>query len=197
MSGFISRARNPSSDPLPACGLRFIQSEKHCQLKAISNAFSLGLQGRCRLGRHQFTSSRCPKRQPTLEKRWGYACLMLHMSRNGLAFVPTRREHDGRPEVGQFVEMLRPVVDRVIENWPELGVGSDPPVKGPNQIGEVTFQYFGDTVHDSPLQSCIPNASIRNARNCKERWRGPECANLKRENPASRCAGSEHCNALS
>tara|TARA_A100001391_G_scaffold201546_1_gene188841 strand:- start:14103 stop:14333 length:231 start_codon:yes stop_codon:yes gene_type:complete len=61
------------------------------------------------------------------------------MRRDRLALVAPTGEHDRRPEGGQLIEVIGPVVDRVVENWAEFLVGTDAGVERVDQTGEAGF----------------------------------------------------------
>src|SRR3546814_5927087 len=64
-----------------------IQSKEHCKLQAFGDAGGLGLQGMCRVGRHQFVGGLLPEVEPAFEQFGRDPVLVLHMRRDGLTLV--------------------------------------------------------------------------------------------------------------
>jgi hypothetical protein len=57
------------------------------------------------------------------------------VSLHRIALVAAAGQHHRRPEVGQGRQVMVPVLDRVVEHRPQLGVGADAGVEAPSKAG--------------------------------------------------------------
>src|SRR3546814_15048419 len=76
-----------------------IQSKEHCKLQAFGDAGGLGLQGMCRVGRHQFVGGLLPEVEPAFEQFGRDPVLVLHIRRDGLTLVATAHKQDRKSVV--------------------------------------------------------------------------------------------------
>src|SRR3546814_4773826 len=79
----------------------------------------------------------------------------LHMRRDGLTLVATAPKHHRRPERRQLFQMLGPVMNGVVEDRTQFGVGSDTCVKRIHQPGESCFVNPLRAVHESHLNHAL------------------------------------------
>jgi len=72
---------------------------------------------------------------------------MLEMGGHRHALVAAGRQHQGRPEGCELLQMLGPVVDRVVENRADQRVLADLAIEAGDQPGEAFLVDTLDAVH--------------------------------------------------
>src|SRR3546814_20254532 len=94
--------------------------------------------------------------EPAFEQFGRDPVLVLHMRRDGLTLVATAPKHHRRPERRQLFQMFGPVINGVVEDRTQFGVGWDTCVKRIHQPGQSCFVTQLLSVYGSHLNHALP-----------------------------------------